>query len=601
MADQSRRSVLAALVVLVHIAATAAAYAQGESKQVLVLYSTRPDAQLSIVGESELPRILEAGLPQRIVYYSEFMDIATFPKRAHRALHQFLRLKYQGIRFDLVVAIQNEAIEFVGANRDSLFRGTPAVFLTNDPAVRRLPNSTGLVHERNLGATIGFLRQLQPDVRNVFVVTGDMTSGERWQVNAMRQLQPTHPGLSFTYLSNLPTKDLEERLARLPPLSAVYYLSVTEDGAGQKFHPLEYLDRVVAAANAPTYCWVDSAMGHGIVGGSLYRQGNAIEGIGQLAVRVLRGEPPDGIPIAALSLNTNMIDWRQLRRWRIDFARVPAGTVVGFRESTVWERYRIRILAAAFLLVAQSVLIAGLLVQRVRRRRAEQEVRDNEQELRRSYDRIRDLGVGLMRAQETERARIARELHDDICQRMLLLTIDLELLARGSADRAPAAGALTAARDIATSLHELSHRLHPTRLRLIGLVPSLEQLCTELSRAGLTIEFTHGDVPSKLSPDVMLCVFRVAQEALQNGLKHSSATSMSVHLGRTRGGLAVTIADNGVGFEVKAAWRKGVGLSSISERVDEMGGALDIHSSPGAGTRLTATVPLEMAPVAAVG
>jgi len=181
------------------------------------------------------------------------------------------------------------------------------------------------------------------------------------------------------------------------------------------------------------------------------------------------------------------------------------------------------------------------------------------------------------------------------------LTIDLELLARGSADRAPAAGALTAARDIATSLHELSHRLHPTRLRLIGLVPSLEQLCTELSRAGLTIEFTHGDVPSKLSADVMLCVFRVAQEALQNGLKHSSATSMSVHLGRTRGGLAVTIADNGVGFEVKAAWRKGVGLSSISERVDEMGGALDIHSSPGAGTRLTATVPLEVAPVAAVG
>ena len=516
------------------------------------------------------------------------MDVATFPQRAHVALHEFLRLKYEGIRFDLVVAIQNEAIEFVDGERDTLFRDTPAVFLTNDPAVPRLSNSTGLIHERNLAATIGFLRQLQPEVRNVFIVTGATTSGDLRQLSAIQQLQPTFPGLSFTYLSHLPTKDLEERLARLPAHSAVYYLSVTEDGAGQKFHPLEYLDRVAAVANAPTYCWVDSAMGHGIVGGSLYRQQDAIDRIGQLAVRVLQGEPPDDIPIAALDLNTNMIDWRQLQRWQIDSARVPAGTLVRFREPTLWERYRIRIFAAATLLVAQTVLIAGLLVQRRRRQRAEQE-------LRHSHERIRDLGVGLMRAQETERARIARELHDDICQRMLLLTIDLESLARGSADRAPAAGALGAARDIATSLHDLSHRLHPTRLRLIGLVPSLEQMCAELSRAGVTIECTHREVPSKLSPEVMLCVFRVVQEALQNALKHSSATIMGVHVTGESGSVTVMIADNGVGFDVDAAWRKGVGLSSIRERVDECGGIFEIRSSAGAGTRLTATVPVEVA------
>jgi len=585
MAEQWRRAALTAIVLLVHIGA-AAVDAQADSKHVLVLYSTRPDAQLSIVGENELPRILGAGLPQPVVYYSEFMDVATFPQRAHLALHEFLRLKYEGIRFDLVVAIQNEAIEFVAAYRDTLFRDTPAVFLTNEPIVRRLPNSTGLVHERDYAATIAFLRQLQPDVRNVFIVASDTTAAEHRQVSAIRRLEPTQAGLSFTYLSNLPTKDLEERLARLPALSAVYYLSVSEDGAGQKFHPLEYLDRVVAAANAPTYCWVDSAMGHGVVGGSLYRQANAIERIGQLAVRVLRGEAPDGIPIATLDLNNNMVDWRQLQRWRIDAARVPAGTLVRFREPTVWERYRTRIVAAAALLVAQTVLIAGLLVQRRRRRRAEQE-------LRHSHERIRDLGVGLMHAQEIERARIARELHDDICQRMLLLTIDLESLARGGADRTPAAGALAEARGIATSLHSLSHQLHPTRLRLIGLVPSLEQLCAELSRAGVTIEFSHDEVPSKLPPDAMLCVFRVVQEALQNALKHSSATTMAVHLSGASGGVTVTIADNGVGFDVDTAWRKGIGLSSISERVDEIGGALEIQSRPGAGTRLTATVPLK--------
>ena len=241
----------------------------------------------------------------------------------------------------------------------------------------------------------------------------------------IRELEPSEPELTFTYLSGLTTSDLEDRLSTLPEHSAVYYISVGEDGAGQRFHPLEYLDRVAAAANAPIYCWVDSAMDHGIVGGSLYSQARAIEHIGQLAQRVLRGEPADSIPIVALSLNGNMVDWRQLRRWRIDEARLPVGTIVRFRDPTIWDRYRIYILAALTLLITQSVLITGLLIQRQRRRRAEEELRGSQGELRRSYERNRDLGGRLLRAQENERAFIARELHDDIGQQVALLTIEL--------------------------------------------------------------------------------------------------------------------------------------------------------------------------------
>lgn len=601
MAAPLRRRVVVALAVLVHLATAAVTYAQGQSRQILVLYSTRPDAQLSIVGERELPRVLEASLGQEVKYYSEFLDVTTFPARAHDALHEFLRLKYEGIRFDLVVAIQSEAIEFLARHRETLFRDTPAVFLSLDPAVRRLPNSTGLIHERNLAATIGFLRQLQPDVRNVFVVSGVATAGERQQLAVVQGAERSHPNLSFTYLSGLPTTQLEARLSTLPDHSAVYYLSVSQDGAGQKFHPLEYLDVVVAAANAPTYCWVDSAMGRGVVGGSLYRQKNAIDRVGALAVRVLRGEAADSIPIARLDLNSNMVDWRQLQRWRIDPARLPAGTLVSFREPTIWDRYKLRILAALAVLLAQTVLIAGLLVQRARRRRAELELRDSEEELRHSFDRIRDLGSGLLRAQETERARIARELHDDICQRMLLLIIDLESLHRAKTGEGPTAQALAAARDVATSLHDLSHRLHPTKLRLVGLVAALEQLCEESSRAGMTIGFTHDRVPAKLAPDVMLCVFRVVQEAVQNAIKHSGARRLSVHLSGAEGVLTLSVADDGVGFDVDAAWQKGVGLSSISERLEAVGGTLQIRSHPGGGTQLTAVVPAEVAEPAIAG
>lgn len=595
MTDQWRRPMVAALVVLACLATAAAADAQGQDKQVLVLYSTRPDAQLSIVGERELPRVLETGLGRGVKYYSEFLDVATFPARAHVALHEFLRLKYEGIRFDLVVAIQTEAIEFLASQRDTLFRGTPAVFLSLDPAVQRPPDSTGLIHEQNLAATVGFLRQLQPDVRNLFVVSGDSTAADRRQLAVVQGVERSHPVLKFTYLAGLPTKELETRLSALPDHSAVYYLSVSEDGAGQKFHPLEYLDVVVAAANAPTYSWVDSTMGHGIVGGSLYRQKNAIDRVGDLALRVLRGEAADSIPITRLDLNSNMVDWRQLQRWRIEPARIPADTLVSFREPTIWDRYKVRILAAAAVVLGQAVLIAGLLIQRKRRRRAEGELRNSREALQHSFERIRDLGAGLLRAQETERARIARELHDDICQRLLLLTLDLESLHRANAGQKPTTEALTAVRDVATSLHELSHRLHPTKLRLLGLVAALEQLCEESTRAGMAITFTHDHVPFTLAPDIMLCFFRVVQEAVQNAIKYSSASRLSVHLRNAEGLLTLTIVDNGVGFDVDAAWGKGVGLSSMSERLEAIGGTLQIRSNPGSGTRLTAVAPSSVA------
>jgi signal transduction histidine kinase len=584
--------IVAALVVLAQFAPASTVHAQSDHKQVLVLHSSRRDAQFSIISESELPRLLDVGLARNLDYYSEFIDISRFPQPSYRAaFREFLELKYQGVRFDLVVAIHDAALEFMNDPGTPLFRDTPVVFLTNTPGARRRANSTGVIHERKYVPTVDFLRQLQPDVRNVFIVTGAATVDEEYENAIRRQLQTFDSQLTFTYLSGLVTTALEDRLSRLPPRSAVYYVLVSEDGAGNKFHPLEYLDRVAAAANAPTYCWVDSAIDRGVVGGSLYSQTAVIERVSQLALRVLRGDAADSLPIEILDLNTNQVDWRQLRRWRIDEARVPAGTLVRFRDPTIWDRYRNYVLGALAILITQTVLIAGLLVQRKRRQRAEEDLHANQGELRRSYERNRALGARLLKAQETERSRIAGELHDDICQRMLLLTVELELLGRANRNEEAAVEALTVARDIAKSLHELSHRLHPTRLRMIGLAAAIDRLCVELSRAGIAIAYTHENVPSMLPPDVMLCLFRVVQEALQNAIKYSKAKDLSVDLRYGPDGLTVTISDDGVGFDVDAAWGKGVGLISMVERLEAIGGSLHIQSSPGSGTCVTATLP----------
>jgi signal transduction histidine kinase len=566
-------------------------------KQVLVLHSTRRDANVSIVVDRELPRALEEGLRQNIDYYSEYIDRPRVSNAQYQAaFRDFLRLKYAGHGFDVVLAMDDEALAFVGAYRKELFPDAPVVFYSRRPGVRRLANSTGVVTPLNFSGTLTLATQLQPDIRQVFVVSGAAVGDQEYKRIARSQLQPFESRFTVTYASELPARELEAQLARLPARSIVYYLVVAQDGAGENFHPLDFVDRVVAAANAPTYCWVDSTMGHGIVGGSLLNQQARVESLAGPTLRVLRGERADSIPMKTVDFNVPQVDWRQLRRWGISEARVPAGTLVLFRVPSAWDRYKVYVLGAAALLLAQSALIAGLLVQRARRRQAEARLRASEGQLRTSYERIRDLGRRLLGAQEAERSRLARELHDDIRQQMTILAIDLEMLSRCDQDSLPDAAriatqALDRADAVAASLRDLSHRLHPANLRLIGLVVALEGLQREFSRETMVVTFTHVDVPAVLPHDLMLCLYRIAQEALQNSAKHGGARAVSIRLIRSASGLALTVADDGVGFDVDVV-HQGLGLISMGERVEEMGGSLQIRSSPGHGTIVEASVPL---------
>jgi signal transduction histidine kinase len=259
----------------------------------------------------------------------------------------------------------------------------------------------------------------------------------------------------------------------------------------------------------------------------------------------------------------------------------------------MWEQYRGYILAALALLFAQSMLIGALLIQAAQRRRAERQLQASQMELRASYERIRDLGGRLLRAQEDERARISRELHDDISQQIAVLGIDLARLESSQLHGGErlVTEAYERTQAVARRVRDLSHRLHPSNLSLIGLPRALERLARDFANAGLTITFTHGDLPDGLPTDVTLCLFRVAQEALQNIIKHSGARAATMHLEVVRGELWLTIADEGTGFELRRAGR-GLGLISMEERVDQIGGTLHVRSTPGAGTTVYAHVPI---------
>lgn len=562
---------------------------------VLVLHSNRRDTEFSRLADRELPGLIEDGLARPVDYHSEYVDQPRFSEPGYAAaFREFLRHKYKAVPLDVVVTMHATAIEAVRSYRDELFSGTPMVFLAND-APPAIPNSTGVIASRRFAGTIALAVALQPDLRNVFVVTGANSSDRAFEQIARSQLQPFASKLTFTYLSGLATADLNARLARLPAHSMVYYLLVYQDGAGHNFNPLEYLESVARSAAAPTYSWVDSTMDRGIVGGSLLSQSGQLDAVAALVLRVLRGEAADDIPRSTPDLYVPQVDWRQLRRWGISEKRVPSGVLVKFKRPDEWDRYKAYVPAAMVVLMAQSLLILGLFVQKRRRRRAETAVREREAGLRTSYDRIRDLGGRLLSAQEAERARVARELHDDVGQQMALLSIDLDLLRTGQ-QQSHGGGALIAeacarARDIATSVHDLSHQLHPARLRMLGLVQALQGLQREVSRPGFDVDVRADDVPTSLPHDVSLCLYRIVQEALQNALVHGHASGVAIDLRGAPAGLALTIADDGVGFDVDQAWQKGLGLLSMRERLEQVGGSLDVQSHVGAGSRLSIYVP----------
>ena len=284
------RWLLTTVVALAPLYFPAPVEANGQ-KQVLVLYSTRRDSQIAIVAERELPRILAGGLQQELDYYSEYIDRARFQDAGYKsAFRDFLRLKYKGVAFDVVIAMQDIALEFVGENRNEVFPGTPVVFFAGSSSVRRLPNSTGVVAPLNFGGTVALAGQLQPDLRRVFVVTGTELDDRTYENLVRSQLRSFEPRFEITYLSGLPTPDLERRLATLPEHSCIYYLLVNQDGAGAKFHPLEYLDHLAMVANHRSIPgWTRRWIMASSAAASRTRRPRSRR-VGLLALRVLRGE-----------------------------------------------------------------------------------------------------------------------------------------------------------------------------------------------------------------------------------------------------------------------------------------------------------------------
>jgi len=219
-------------------------------------------------------------------------------------------------------------------------------------------------------------------------------------------------------------------------------------------------------------------------------------------------------------------------------------------------------------------------------------------DLRLAKETLSSLSGKLMEAQETERAWIARELHDDLAQRAVALAVQLhnvvQVLPNGTNEHVRLQETSEHAAHLARDIQGISYRLHSAKLELLGLGAAAAGLCRELSEQyRVTIDFSHDGLPENLSSDMALCLFRVLQEALNNAVKHAGAPQVTVTLRGTPTEIRLQVIDCGVGFE--PAWmsnRRGLGLISMRERLNLVRGEIHIDSRPGAGTTVRVRVPL---------
>jgi len=559
------------------------ALAAEPQKTVLALYGSRPDLPANVIVDEIIRSTLEQQLGASLDFYAEFLDETRWPEGDHRAaLRDFLRRKYVQKKLSVVIAVARPAIEFMRMYGDELFPGVPIVIYGDSEALQSWESGrpvTGTLGKVDLKGTVELVLRLQPNTREILVISGTSPTDQWLQSVARRQLDQVEKRVKLTYMDTGRLDDFVRTVRQVSDGTVILFLSMYQDSAGNNLLSHEVLARIAKEARVPVYNQGAVHVGLGIVGGVVFNPESLGRETAQLTLRLLRGERIQDLPVQQSKSTVPMVDWRQMQRWRLDEKRLPTGTVVRFREAGVWQSYKWYILSSLAAMTLESLLIVTLFVEARKRRRSEKI--------------LKELSGRLIHAGEEERQRLARELHDDFAQRLALLSVGLDMLLQdSSADGVSLHRRLQElwndVKELASDVHNLSHRLHSSKLRLLGIKMALKEVCGQVSRQhSVDIQLEAGELPSELSDDVSLCFYRVAQEALNNAVKHSHSRRIEVKLNNSRGRVRMRIKDFGVGFDPDAR-ANGIGLAAMRERLRMVGGSLHVKSSPGVGTELTA-------------
>lgn len=319
-----------------------------------------------------LAKSLDSESPYPIELHIEYADLLYYDDEAYRQkLIELYRYKYSHPPLDLVIAMGDEEASFMIANAEDLFGNIPTVIISSDPKTLQRdslkPHMTSLVWDADIEGNVRYIEELIPEARHLYVISGSSETDRTAERVVRKTLQQYKGPLEIHYVGDISREDLFEKVCRLPENSAIFYTVFNRDATGAFFISRDFVSAVSEKANAPVFGLLDSYLGQGIVGGSLLSAQEEGRRCADIAVRILKGEPPvDIYPVRVL--NKSMFDWRQMQRWGISEDRLPPGSILMFKPPTPWQLYQSYIIAAIVLIAAGYGSISVLLVQRRRLR-----------------------------------------------------------------------------------------------------------------------------------------------------------------------------------------------------------------------------------------
>ena len=378
-----------------------------EVKRVLILHSEGTDNPGQQLTEQGIRSVLLANKSYDIKLYTEYLDVSRFFDLTYAGvMADFLRGKYAGIEIDAIITIFPWAVEFLLAERRSLFPKAPivAAVITRGHAAR-LENSparpfvTGTIVGEKISELMDDALRLRPHTKRVALVAGTSANEDYSEQGYRKALALYADKIGLVDLTGLSMEETLSRVGSLPDDTLVFYSSLFKDGEGKTLIPCEALGLVSRASSVPVFGVLDTYFGHGIVGGHMISFLEHGKEAAALAIRVMAGESPGSIPFGGEKAYISAYDWRELKRWGISEKAVPAGTEIRYRVPSFWEAHRSAIIGVITLVVVETLLILGLLINVQRRRKAEQSLIQSEARLSLAAD---SAGAGLWSLEPAE-------------------------------------------------------------------------------------------------------------------------------------------------------------------------------------------------------
>ena len=350
-----------------------------EPKSVLIIFSGAPGLPAYDVVLDRIRTNLNVGLREPLNLYVEFLDVARFPDEHVRQLHfDLINRKYTDSKMDLIIAVGPGTVPLISRYATPRLDRIPTLYLDlesglrDTPLVVRKPNTTGVVAKFDLKKTVETALSLHPTTANIYVIAGASPNDRFYEGVARAVFIEYEDKIRVNYLSGLTMEELLEKIGNLPQNSIMIYLTFLRDTTGINYYPRESLKVISERSKVPIYGIYDSYIGHGIVGGYISSFERTGAKAGELALRILQGEQPDTLPVIREGLSFYMFDWRELRRWGIKEKSLPPGSIVKYKEFSVWDLYRWYIIGGILFVIFETTVVAILVSLIKKQKRVEE-------------------------------------------------------------------------------------------------------------------------------------------------------------------------------------------------------------------------------------